>query len=91
MHGGFDLKERKKRKYGEATVALHEKIKEAVDKAFESSDVSCVLVSAIGREVKKDPRTVKFHLKLLEKAEYGKLSKDGKLFCHRESGAKRDK
>ncbi len=80
---------KEKRKYGDATVALHGEIKEAVDKAFEKSDVSCILVSAIGREVKKDPRTVKFHLKLLEKAEYGKLSTDGKLFCQRKSEEKR--
>lgn len=75
------MKEEKKREYGEATLTLNREIKKTVDKLAEESGVSCALVSTIEKKVGKDPRTVKFHLKLLEQAEYGKFSKDGKLFC----------
>ena len=75
------MSEKKKKGYGEATLALHRDIKNAVDRLFKEGDVPCVLVSAVEKEVQKDPRTVKFHLKLLEEAEYGTLSKDKKMFC----------
>ena len=75
------MESKRKRKYGESTLSLHHKIKDAVDSLVRKNDVSCVLVSAIEKKVDKDPRTVRFHLKLLEQAEYGKLTKDGKLFC----------
>jgi len=48
-------------------------------------------VSAIKKAVGKDPRTVKFHLKLLEEAEYGKLSGDNKLFCPKKPESKPSK
>lgn len=62
-------------------MALHREIKRAIDKLVEGSDVPCILVSAVEKEVRKDPRTIKFHLKLLEEAGYGRLSKDSKMFC----------
>ena len=77
-----------KKEYGEPTLQLHRRIRKAVDSATKSSDVSCVMVSSIGRQVGKDPRTVKFHLKLLQEAGYGKLSKDGKMFCPAEKRSK---
>ena len=76
-------KEQKKRTYGESTLALNREIKDTVDSLLKETDVSCTLVSAIEKKVGKDSRTVRFHLKLMEQAEYGKLSKDGKLFCSR--------
>jgi len=75
------MKEERKKEYGEPTLALHRKIKHAIDRLGEKSDVPCILVSSVEKEVKKDPRTVKFHLKLLEEAGYGKLSEDRKMFC----------
>lgn len=86
--GSTLTKEDKKKKYGEATLALHRKIKETIDQLSKSSDVPCILVSSVEKEVKKDPRTVKFHLRLLEEGEYGKLSKNGKLFCPKKSKEK---
>ncbi len=76
------------KKYGEATLALHRDIKSAVEKLVVGGGVPCVRVSAVEKEVRKDPRTVRFHLKLLEAAEYGKLSKDGSMFCPRKSEEK---
>ena len=73
--------ENKKRMYGEATLELHRKIREAVEKVAGEEYVPCVLVSAVEKEVQKDPRTVKFHLQMFEEAGYGTLSKDGKMFC----------
>lgn len=75
-------KKERRKEYGEAALALHREIKNTIVKMFnESEGVPCVLVSAVEKEVKKDPRTVRFHLKLLEEDGYGKFSKDGKLFC----------
>jgi len=79
------MKEEKKKDYGESTLALHREIKRVIDSLVERSDVPCVLVSTVEKEVEKDPRTVKFHLKLLEADEYGKLTKDGKMFCSKKS------
>ncbi len=70
-----------KRRYGESTLSLNREIKRAVDVLTEQNEVSCVRVAAIEKKVNKDPRTVRFHLKLLEQAEYGRFSKDKKLFC----------
>jgi predicted transcriptional regulator len=82
------LTEEKKKGYGEAALELHRNVRKAVDDVTRNSDVSCVSVSAIEKEVGKDPRTVKFHLKLLEEAGYGKLSNDGKMFCPTEKKPK---
>jgi Mn-dependent DtxR family transcriptional regulator len=63
-------------------------VKKAVDKAVEESHVSCVLVSTIRKELKKDPRTVRQYLNILAEAEYGKFSTDGKLFCPKKTEPK---
>jgi hypothetical protein len=80
--------EQDRKKYGEPTLSLHRKIRDTVDKIVEKNRAPCVMVSSIRREVGKDPRTVRFHLKLLEAADYGSLSKDGKLFCPKKSEKK---
>ena len=77
----MERKRGEEKEYGKATIALHQKIKEAIDDAVKKDSVPCVLVSSVEKEVGADPRTVKLHLKLLEQAGYGKLSKDGKMFC----------
>ena len=73
----------RKKEYGEAALSLHRKIKTTIEEMSSADDVSCVVVSSLERKLGKDPRTVVHHLKLLEEAEYGKLTKDGKLFCKR--------
>lgn len=78
----------RKRRYGEPTISLHREIKKAVDTLAKKNDASCVLVSAIEKKVGRDPRTVRFHLKLLEEGEYGRLTKDGKLFCSKRPESK---
>lgn len=78
----------KKKEYGDASLALLQEVKKALDKAVKGSGVSCVLVSTIEKELNKDPRTIKHHLKILEEAEYGKFSNDGKLFCPKKAEQK---
>lgn len=75
------MKEKKEREYGKATLAIHREIRGAVDRLAEDGNLPCVLVSAVEKAVGKDKRTVKFHLELLEEANYGKLDKNGKMFC----------
>ena len=75
------MAEKRKREYGEAELKLHREVLQAVEKETRKSDVSCVSVSSIRKQVGKDQRTVNFHLKLLEQDGGGKLSRDGKMFC----------
>ena len=52
---------------------------------MEKDKAACVLVTAVEKELGKDPRTVRFHLRLLEESGYGRFVSDGKLFCVKRS------
>ncbi len=70
-----------RKEYGQSALNLHREIRSVVERAAKKDEVSCVLVTAIEKELRKDPRTVRFHLRLLEESGYGHFAADGKLFC----------
>ena len=70
-----------RKEYGKSALNLHREIRSAIEKAAKKDEVSCVLVTAIEKELRKDPRTVRFHLRLMEETGYGHFAADGKLFC----------
>jgi hypothetical protein len=76
------------KEYGETSLALLRKVKNELDKAVKDGGVSCVIVSALEKELNRDPRTIRHHLEILQEAEYGKFSKDGKLFCPKKAEQK---
>ena len=78
----------KKQEYGKSTLDLHREIKSTVDKIVEKDKAACVLVTAVEKELGKDPRTVRFHLRLLEESGYGRFVSNGKLFCVKRSEGK---
>jgi DNA-binding transcriptional ArsR family regulator len=84
-----DKKTAKRQEYGKSTLDLHREIKSAVEKIAEKDEAPCVLVTVIEKELGKDPRTVRFHLRLLEESGYGRFASDGKLFCVKGSESKR--
>ena len=80
-----DKKTVRRPEYGKSTLNLHREVRSAVDKIMKKDGASCVLVTALERELGKDPRTVRFHLRLLEESGYGRFASNGKLFCVKSS------
>jgi hypothetical protein len=80
-----DKKTAKRPEYGKSTLDLHRDIRSAVEKIVKKDGASCVLVTNLERELGKDPRTVRFHLRLLEESGYGRFASNGKLFCVKSS------
>lgn len=79
----------KRAEYGKSTLELHREIRLAVDKLVKKDKAACILVTGIEKELGKDPRTVRFHLRLLEESGYGRFVSGGKLFCVERSESER--
>jgi hypothetical protein len=79
-----DNKIGKKKEYGKSTLKLHREVRSTVDKMAEKDGAACVLVRAVEKELRRDPRTVRLHLRLLEESGYGRFISNGKLFCLKE-------
>jgi predicted transcriptional regulator len=83
-----DNKIDKKQEYGKSTLDLHRDVLSTIDKMAKKDDATCVLVRAVEKELGRDPRTVRLHLKLLEESGYGRFISNGKLFCLKETRQK---